>query len=150
MIRPYVASDWPEVCRVYDAAKPLELWSGGVAASFIPLRDDQPRIDEFATSTVRVWDEGRSLLGFVGYLEDFIGWLFVHPDAFRKGIGRALLSAALREIDGDPYLWTMRENQPAIRLYASVGFQIAEHRQTQNRGMPCNAVKMKRTQAASP
>jgi len=80
--------------------------------------------------------------------EEFIGWLFVHPNAFRRGIGRALLFSAIREIAGEPYLWTMRENESAIRLYTSAGFQIEEHRQTQNRGMQCNAVKMKRRKAA--
>jgi GNAT superfamily N-acetyltransferase len=148
MIRPYIASDWLEVCRVYDASKPLELRSGGVEGSFIRLCDDQPRIDAFAMSTVLVWEEDRSLMGFVGYRAEFIGWLFVHPNAFRKGIGRALLSSAIREVSGEPYLWTMRENESAISLYASAGFQIEEHRQTQNRGMQCNAVKMKRRKAA--
>lgn len=150
MIRPYIASDWPDVCRVYDASKPIELRCGGVEASFVPLRDDHLRIDEFATSSIRVWEEDQDLFGFVGYRKDFIGWLFVHPDAFRRGIGRALLSSAVAQIEGDPYLWTMRENESAIRLYASVGFQIVEHRKTQNRGMPCHAVKMKKTKAADP
>ena len=148
MIRHYIANDWPEVCRVYDASKPVELRSGGVTASFVPLRDDQSRIDEFATSTVRVWEEDSSLLGFVGYRNDFIGWLFVHPDAFRKGIGKALLSSVLAEIDGEPYLWTMRDNDSAISLYTSVGFEIVESRKTQNRGMSCYAVRMKKSKTA--
>ena len=46
-IRPYVASDWPAICRIYDAAKPVELEAGGVAASFCPLDDDPDRKQDF-------------------------------------------------------------------------------------------------------
>ncbi len=142
MIREYKIADWPEVCRVFDRSKPYELAAGGVAESFVPLAEDTARMDQFSKSTVLVWEEGKEIRGFAGFTGSYIGWLFVEPDAFRKGIGRALLRQVVGRIDGEPWLWSMNDNRAAIGLYRSEGFEITEERATQNGGMPCIAVKL--------
>lgn len=144
MIRDYQASDWPEICRVFDLSKPYELASGGVADSFVPLAEDASRQADFAKSWIYVWEEDGAILGFVGHKGAYIGWMFVAPAAFRRGIGRALLRHALDRIDGDPFLWSMKGNHVAISLYESEGFAIIEERQTENNGSTCTAVKMAR------
>lgn len=140
--RPYVASDWPVVCRIFDAAKPVELAAGGVAESFCPLLADAERKKDFDSSVVWLAEQAGSVVGFIGYREHAIGWLFVDPACFRRGIGRRLLSCALEAIRGEAWLWTFEGNDAAISLYRSVGFEIEERLDTQNRGFPCRAVKM--------
>jgi ribosomal protein S18 acetylase RimI-like enzyme len=142
MIREYQKTDWPEVCRVFDLSKPCELATGGIAESFVPLAKDGPRIAQFANTTVLVWEETKSIRGFAGFNGSFIGWLFVEPDAFRKGIGRALLRQVVSSIADHPWLWSMKDNHAALALYLSEGFAIAEERATQNGGMRCTAVKL--------
>ena len=144
MIREYQKLDWSEVCRVFDLSKPCELATAGVGESFVSLRDDGKRIADFARSAVFVWEESGKLRGFAGYDGSYIGWLFVDPTAFRKGIARALLRHVLSRMEGEPWLWAMKNNRPAISLYASEGFKIVEEQETRNEGMPCTAVKLQR------
>lgn len=144
MIRPYQDSDWPMVCAVYDQSKPRELASAGVEASFTPLADDPPRIADFHHSDVHVFEENGRILGFAGRRGDYISWLYVAPNHFRRGIGRALLRELMSRIAGQPWLWSMKGNYAAISLYESEGFRIVEERTTQNRGMSAPAVKLER------
>jgi GNAT superfamily N-acetyltransferase len=55
-----------------------------------------------------------------------IGAFYVEPDKWRKGIGRALLSAALDELRKrqfeDVTLWVLEANQRARLFYESFGF----------------------------
>ncbi len=144
MVREYNRSDWSEVCRVFDVSKPRELASAGIEASFVPLADDEARSASFARSTVFVWSEEEALRGFVGYEGSYIGWLFVDPVAFRRGIARALLREVLPRIEGAPWLWAMKSNAAAVALYCSEGFEVVEEKETQNGGLPCTAVKLSR------
>ncbi len=146
MIRRYQDSDWEEACRVIDLSKPYELQAAGVAASFVPLASDARRIADFQKSEVYVWEEAGRLRGLVGHQGCFIGWLFVEPAAFRRGIAQALLGHVLARIAGDPWLWAMKENRPALALYQKNGFIILEERPTENAGLPCTAVRLGKKQ----
>ena len=146
MIRRYQDSDWEEACRVVDLSKPYELQTAAVAASFVPLASDTARIEGFKKSAVYVWEEAGHLRGLVGHQGRFIGWLFVEPAAFRRGIAQALLSHGLGRIAGDPWLWAMKENHPALALYQKNGFTILEERLTENGGLPCTAVRLGKKQ----
>jgi len=144
MMRDYQSADWDGVSRVFDAAKPLELAAGGVESSFVPLARDQPRLAAFARSTVIIRCDYEEVVGFVGYENSYVGWLFVDPRYFRRGIARALLREALLRMDGEPWLWCMKSNAAALALYRSEGFEIVDERETQNGGLPCTAVKLLR------
>jgi ribosomal protein S18 acetylase RimI-like enzyme len=57
----------------------------------------------------------------------FIRSMYVHPDARRLGLGAALLSRALADVDAMPGVWQVTltvtaGNAPAQRLYAAHGF----------------------------
>lgn len=144
MIRDYEPRDWQEVCRVYDAAKPVELETAGIGASFSPLMEDENRVAKFKEARVLVWEDADGLRGFVGYRREFIGWLFVDPQAFRRGIARGLLRVAVNAIGQDAWLWVLDQNTPAINLYRQEGFVAVEERPTSNGGMPCRMVRMER------
>jgi len=144
MIRDYESRDWPEVCRVYDLSKPIELKAAGIEASFLPLACDMPRIEQFGTCAFRVWEEDGRLLGFVGARRNFVGWLFVEPTSFRRGIARTLLRVAIDAMEGDAWLWALKQNLAALELYRREGFRIAEERPTQNGGLLCMALRLER------
>jgi len=141
-IREYQQSDWNEVCRIFDASKPLELASAGLNASFVALAVDEARIAAFARSMVLVWADEAALRGFVGCEGAFINWLFVDPLAFRRGIGRTLLRSVLSRINGEARLWVAEGNTAALALYTSEGFRPIEHREVTNNGLPCKAIKL--------
>lgn len=54
--------------------------------------------------------------------------VYVEPDAWRTGIGRALLNTALHEVRGDGWneatLWVLAENDAARAFYDSFGFTL--------------------------
>jgi len=143
-LRQYRESDWNEVCRVFDASKPYELARGGVSEPFVLLADDLQRISDFQRSTVYVWEENNKLRGFAAYDGSYISWLYVDPSAFRKDIARSLLRHVLAQVEGDPWLWAMKNNHPAVSLYRSEGFEIIEERDIPIGGLPCMAVKLAR------
>lgn len=140
MIRPYEESDWPEICRVYDAAKPLELIMDGVQPSFPPLAADKMWVDNFRSNHVFVATDGDRLTGFAGYTGPYIGWMFVDPACFRRGIGRALLRRLLEEIDGDAWLWSLKGNDRAAALYRNEGFEPIDERPAKHGDRSCTAV----------
>jgi ribosomal protein S18 acetylase RimI-like enzyme len=142
MIRAFKENDWPQVCRVYDEAKPFELATGNVAHTFLPLMEDQERVHEFRNSNALVYDLSGSVLGFVTHLQSGINFLFVRPSESGKGIGSALLRHALSEISGDVHVWAMEGNEAAIRLYKKQGFKVVQRINGQNRGAPTRAVKL--------
>lgn len=50
---------------------------------------------------------------------------YVAPDAWRGGVGRALMDAALAHLDGDPaLLWVLKGNRRAIGFYTAFGFHL--------------------------
>lgn len=53
--------------------------------------------------------------------------IYVDPDAWRRGCGRALLASALAELRAQGFvganLWVLRSNERARRFYESQGFQ---------------------------
>jgi GNAT superfamily N-acetyltransferase len=76
----------------------------GFSATFLPSRDDD------ATDTVCE-----------------VAALYVEPDRWRRGIGRALLRAALDKATGDGYesatVWLFEENAAGRSFYETFGFK---------------------------
>jgi ribosomal protein S18 acetylase RimI-like enzyme len=55
-----------------------------------------------------------------------IGAIYVNPDFWRRGVGRALMDAALGDLQAGGWrsvtLWVLAENRPAHDFYAQFGF----------------------------
>jgi GNAT superfamily N-acetyltransferase len=66
--------------------------------------------------------EGVALLG-VRARRGWVGGLGVVPASRRRGLGRALMEAVLAEAPADVTLEVIEQNEPAIQLYESLGFQ---------------------------
>lgn len=78
--------------------------------------------------------DGR-LLGFLGMTERHIDALFVDPDAFGRGLGRAFVEEAGRA--GGPLTVDVNEqNHGALAFYERLGFAVVGRSNTDDQGRP--------------
>lgn len=125
-LRDYRPDDWDAVARVHDAARLQELAPTVGVAAFLSLAETAGPEGLFDD---RVWVavEGGEVVGFVAYAEQEVTWLYVHPDAQRRGTGRALLRHALAHADAqraERIEITVLDGGPARALYESEGFVL--------------------------
>lgn len=75
--------------------------------------------------TVWVAEVDGGVVGYVGFRDDWIDHLYIHPDRQGQGIGPALLAKALE--DGRAkQLWAFQQNVRARRFYEARGFRAVE------------------------
>lgn len=59
-----------------------------------------------------------------------VGALYVAPDFWRRGVGSALMKAALDELRGQDWheviLWVLPENNRALAFYGRIGFEVED------------------------
>lgn len=126
-IRPYHLSDWPRLCEIHDRARLDELRLSADVAAFRNLARSAhseglflDRLDVAQTDGV--------VQGFVAYRRNALNWLYVHPDCYRRGIGRALLRHALAHAGPVVTTQALDGNEPALRLYRDEGFVEIQRR----------------------
>lgn len=98
---------------------------------FPPLRVTVADIQAETEQFLGYWDQNQLLgvLSFARRLERLdIGCLVVHPQAFRRGIARALLQEVERYSvpGGRLTVSTAAKNGPAVQLYQNQGYQLTE------------------------
>ncbi len=145
-IREFKAEDWDALCRIHDGARPDELKGSCDPRAFVPL-NEEPEAAELRKSTVLVAEEGGEVVGFSAVDGDYLGWLYVHPDHYHKGIGRKLLQNSLLLVPGEAWTIVLSENRPAIALYQSEGFNEVARFESENEGYPCTCLRMVRQPA---
>lgn len=84
------------------------------------------------------------VVGFVGVDGDRLAWLYVDPEYYGQGIGRALLQAGLAEMDSRAWTIVLAGNTPACRLYQSEGFREVQRFESDNAGYSCECIRMER------
>jgi ribosomal-protein-alanine N-acetyltransferase len=93
-IRPYQPADWPRLCEIHDCSRLDELRPNGLEAAFLSLARTAENEGLFDGELwVAQWHG--QLQAFVAFAAHELTWLYVHPEAYRCGIGRALLRHAL-------------------------------------------------------
>lgn len=147
-IRPFVADDWKAICRIHDAARPDELKGSCDPRAFIPLQED-PEVEELRRSTILVAQADGRVVGFAAVEDDYLGWLYVDPHWYGRGIGRKLLRASLALVSGEPWTIVLAGNRPAINLYQSEGFSEVARFDSDNAGYPCTCLRMVRSASAT-
>ena len=121
-IVPYTPEYWSGIEAAHDAARKQELALAGLEAAFLPLSVAADREDLFDYH-LYIALEADAVLGFVAYTEEELAWLYVHPDAQRRGVGRALARFALEHMEGEEKdVEVLYGNEPARSLYRSLGF----------------------------
>jgi ribosomal protein S18 acetylase RimI-like enzyme len=122
-IRPYTAADWEQLCAVHDAARKDELAASGLPAAYLTLEQTAENEGLFA-GQVWVYETQGTVRGFVAFADHELTWLYVHPQSYRLGIGRALLQHAITACGGNLSTEVLVGNESALQLYLSEGFRI--------------------------
>lgn len=113
-IRPATAADVPAMARVLEAAGRAAWGHIGPVERFT-VRE----VDLGDRAFVAVEDGG--IAGFATIRGCELAMLHVHPSAWRRGIGRALLAQA--EGCGAEFLYTEERNERALRMYGAAGWR---------------------------
>ncbi|WP_037354717.1 GNAT family N-acetyltransferase [Amycolatopsis orientalis] len=127
----------------------LEIWRSAVEAThhFLAPAD----VEYYATRVPRYFPEvdltvaevGGIAAGFSGTAEGKLEMLFVH-DKFRgRGVGTALLRAAVERFP-DLTLDVNEQNPQAVGFYLHHGFEVAGRRETDSDGRPFPLLELKR------
>lgn len=134
-IRPYVSSDYNYICGIHDASRKMELSLASLDEAFLPFFLAAERENFFDYPHIDVAVINDVVVAFSAYTDDELAWLYVSPDMMRKGIGRKLVKRALDIEPGINYIEVLYGNEPARRLYESVGFYVQK---TEEGVMPGN------------
>lgn len=120
-VRTFREADRPALRQVHRASRLAAFpWLDPVA---LPLDDfDRDTRDE----RIFVAELDGRPCGFVSIWEpdSFLHHLFVHPDVFRRGVGRALLDHCLPYLAGRATLKCLQANGNAVAFYRHLGWQI--------------------------
>jgi ribosomal protein S18 acetylase RimI-like enzyme len=142
-IRSFGDADWPRVREIYDLAKPDEIGTAIPRAAVLRLEDDPPMLELFRESTVLVAESEGEVIGFGGNRDNYISWLFVHPEHRRKGVARLLLSRILARLQGPVTLNVLRDNEAARQLYDRLGFKVAREIEGEFNGHPVHVMTLR-------
>lgn len=138
-IRKYRPEDWDAIARAHDAARLQELAPSVGVEAFRPLAATAEREGLFDEHVWVAALDGE-VVGFVAFAHDEVSWLYVHPHAQQRGVGRALLRHALAHADdfgGEGYVSvTVLDGNPARKLYESEGFRLVQTRRGALAGNP--------------
>ena len=128
----------------------LKVWEASVRASHHFLTEtDIERLTPQAENalreieTLRVVKDNSLPVGFMGVQERKIEMLFLHPDYFRKGLGKELVQRAFEELDVE-FVDVNEQNPDAIRFYRRMGFNVFKHNECDSEGNPFPILEMKR------
>jgi ribosomal protein S18 acetylase RimI-like enzyme len=124
-VRAYHPADWPELCRIHDAARRQELAASVGEAAFQPLEEVGVSEGLFDGAVV-VGIVGTRIVGFAAFTPGELTWLYVDPARQGEGHGRALLRHVLAGHEAGPEVSTevLVGNDVALQLYRSEGFAI--------------------------
>jgi GNAT superfamily N-acetyltransferase len=122
-VRPYSAADWSRLCAIHDAARKDELSASGLLDAFLSLEQTAENEGLF-DGTVLIYEEQGEVSGFVAFAGNELTWLYVHPSAYRRGVGRVLLQQAVKACGGSMTTEVLVGNESALQLYLSEGFRV--------------------------
>ena len=129
----------------------LDVWLASVRASHhflseADIRTLTPQAEEALRQIETLWiiQDGLLPIGFMGIQERKIEMLFLHPDHFRKGLGKELVQRAFRELKVE-YVDVNEQNPDAARFYERMGFHTFRRDDTDDQGNPFPILRMKRS-----
>lgn len=123
-IRKYEQTDWDDIKRIHDKARKIELQLAGLKDAFLPLETAAQREGLFDYPGLFVAEWEGSVAGFAACTEEELTWLYVDPMLMRKGIGRSLTEHVLKSFPDICYVEALKGNEPAKKLYESLGFTV--------------------------
>lgn len=128
----------------------LDVWQASVRASHhflteADIRTLTPQAEEALLQIETLWivEDDLRPVGFMGVQEHKIEMLFLHPDYFRKGVGKELVQRAFRELAVE-YVDVNEQNPDAARFYERMGFHTFRRDDTDDQGNPFPILRMRR------
>lgn len=125
-IREYKEDDWGKVLEIFNEGKRYELKGSVDVQEIIPLNKDNVLLKSFYESTIIVAENDNDILGFAGYNEELVSFLFVDSKYYKKKIGSTLLENILSKTGKKAWLLVAKTNISAQKLYKKYKFQIVE------------------------
>ena len=127
----------------------LGIWEASVRASHHFLTEDDirglcPQAEEAIRQIETLWvvEDENVRIGFMGIQSGKIEMLFLHPDYFRKGIGRILIQKAFSEL-GVQYVDVNEQNPSAVKFYERMGFRTFRRDGKDDMGNPFPVLRMR-------
>jgi GNAT superfamily N-acetyltransferase len=124
ILRPAVAEDAPAIAVILGTCFRVSL-------PFLPElhtpEEDLAYVSGKLMAEDAVWvaEVEGAVVGYVGFRDDWIDHLYIHPDRQGQGIGPVLLAKALA--DGRAkQLWAFQQNTRGRRFYEARGFHAVE------------------------
>lgn len=128
----------------------LDVWRASVRASHHFLTEENiQRLSPYAELGLRnihsllVVESGQIPVGFMGVQDRKIEMLFLHPDCFRKGLGRRLVEYAFRELAVE-YVDVNEQNPEAKIFYERMWFRVFKRNEHDAEGNPFPILEMKK------
>lgn len=129
--------------------KLLDLWEASVRASHhflteADIRMLSPQAEEALrhVDTLCIMQDNRRCMGFMGVQERKIEMLFLHPDYFRKGLGKMFVEHAFRDLNVE-YVDVNEQNYDAVKFYTRMGFRTFRYNEYDSSGNPFPILEMK-------
>ncbi len=141
VIRPYAADDNATLTEIWHLASRL-------SHPFLPeelLLRQRREISEKYLPETETWVAvvNNAPVGFIGLIDQFIGGLFVAPEAQSAGIGSRLLGHAFNR-KGKLALEVYAANHRAVAFYRRHGFCGVRRRETDDNGLPHPLILMQK------
>ncbi|NEQ42019.1 MAG: GNAT family N-acetyltransferase [Leptolyngbya sp. SIOISBB] len=131
--RPYKSTDWSRLCEIHDASRLDELSLTVGKDAFLTLEQTAENEGLFDGKLVVAEVDG-VVQGFVAYSDAELTWLYVDPQFYQKGVGRALVRQAIADSASAIELELLEGNTPALKLYLSEGFRVIKRLEGQLEG----------------
>ena len=128
----------------------LEVWEASVRATHHFLKEEdieffKPLILNTYLDAVDlrvVKNRENRIVGFLGVADHNLEMLFIHPDFRGKGIGKALLEHAVKEMEVTK-VDVNEQNDQAVGFYQYLGFKIYGRSEVDGLGKPYPLLHMK-------
>jgi ribosomal protein S18 acetylase RimI-like enzyme len=140
-IRTFELQDWTRVCEIHDLARPDELRGSCDPKAFVPILND-PQVQDLKLSQKFVAEINTHIVGFVGVNQKCLGWLYIDPAFYQRGVGKRLLAKGLEAIGPGAYTIVLAGNQDAINLYLGAGFKEVRQFNSDNEGYPVVCLRL--------
>jgi GNAT superfamily N-acetyltransferase len=125
MVRLYKQNDWESVCDIHDRARIDELKNSVGLDAFLTLEQTYQNEGLF-DGEVWVYEFENKVIGFMSLNDNELTWLYVSPEHYKKGIGKALLQKAIEIVKDSIFTEVLCGNDVAMSFYLSQGFEVVQ------------------------
>jgi GNAT superfamily N-acetyltransferase len=125
MVRLYEQNDWASICRIHDKARIDELKNSVGLDAYLTLEQTYQSEGLF-DGDVWVYELENKVIGFMSINDNDLTWLYVLPEHYKQGIGKALLQKAIEVVDDTLFTEVLCGNDVALNFYLNQGFKIVQ------------------------